>query len=209
MTDDRHNDHDIRQHSHVPATGGATSDEATRADREGLISIRDAYLSTDLLRPGPGLWPLGRRARERRVRDRAVAAEARRRRHHIPTAARRPPSARPAGQGFSGVRDTDAASRVAVWRPVERRTHILVITCLAGLVGGVVVAAVWWTRPDLHVESAPATRSPAPESTETPSTAMSSSSAASVNGTAGGSLPARPPIPPGGVDPVTPGHHTP
>lgn len=164
-------------------------------NRAGIRAVLDAYLSTDLLHSGPGLLPFGHRARERRAHNRAVAEEARRRRDQLRLTAAGI-GADPPGQ----AEGRDRAAIPAVRRPVDRRTQRRVVLGLTAVVAAVILAALWWSPPD------PRPNQPPPAANSSPSERSNTISTTTVtpNDAEAGSLPARPPIPPGGVTPVTP-----
>jgi hypothetical protein len=145
---------------------------------------RSAFVSPDLLRPGPGV-PFGRRARARKARRRDIADETQRRRRALVQAIEhslRPP--RP---------DRRA------WRTVDPRANRLVILTLCSVVGLVGALAVSRHHgPDTAPRQETLTSS-VPGSTAAPNPVLTSlrptMSARAV--------PPRPPIPSGGVTPLT------
>jgi hypothetical protein len=173
---------------------------------------RDAYLSTDLRRPGPSVWPFGRRARERRDRHRAVVREAQRRRTRFRTMLNghtgidRPGEGDPAGEG------DPTASELRDRQPVDRRTRLVVILGLLAVVAMVMIATVWSGHTDDHDhdlrDAAAVTASPPPAPGSTLDTiadsASWSQSLGSTPSAGSSSLPALAPIPPGGAVAVTP-----
>ncbi|MFC4859191.1 hypothetical protein [Actinophytocola glycyrrhizae] len=161
--------------------------------REGIRAVLDAYLSTDLLHSGPGLLPFGRRARDRRARNQAVTDEARRRRAQLRLTA------------ANLVENPRAAGSPTVRRTVERRSRLRVVFGLTAVVVAVALAALLWSSPEPVDPSTAVSQSPQSSGTGTFST---STAVSKTGGTDAGSLPARPPIPPGGVTPLTPGPDT-
>jgi hypothetical protein len=156
--------------------------------REIARAAREAFLGADLIRSGPTLWPFGQRARTRRERNQQVIEQARLRRAQFRQAFDAPPAAAP---------------RPARRRPIGRRTNRIVIAGLAGLALAVAAAAVWLGRP----EPRPVTQ-PAPASSTTSPLALSSTTATTPGSTSGSAaVPAQPPIPSGGVAPITPRPH--
>lgn len=181
---------------------------STASVREVARAARHAFLSTDLLHAGPGLWPFGRRAQERRARNRAATAEAHRRRDQFRTAFdTRSDTELGTHHGSRAVR---AGLGGIGLQPAGRRSSALVAVGMTGVVVAVVVAAVWWGGRDPRPGSQPA-RSPGLASTTTlaSSTVPGSSPTATDVESGYGSLPVRPPIPEGGAEAVTPGPDTP
>lgn len=173
---------------------------------EGIRAVLDAYLSPDLLHPGPSLLPFGRRARDRRARNRAVTDEARRRRDQLRLTAANIVAGPSGHAGDRSGPDRTAGSPV-VRRSVDRRTQRRVVLGLTVVVAAVALAALWWSPPE------PAPVNPSPAASQTPpgpgSGTFPTSTAVVATGSAdAGSLPAWPPIPPDGVTPVTPGPDT-
>lgn len=174
--------------------------------REGLRAVLDAYLSTDLLHPGPSLLPFGRRARDRRTRNQAVTDEARRRRDQLRLTTAHIVAGPPGHVGDRCGPDRTAGSP-AVRQSVDRRTQRRVVLGLTAVVAAVALAALWWSPPEPHPVNPSLAASQTPP--EPGSSTLSTSTAVVTTGGAdAGSLPARPPIPPGGVTPVTPGPDT-
>lgn len=104
-----------------------------------------ALFGRDLIAPGPTLWPLGQRARDRRAHAHSVIEEGRRRRAALRH--RLDPRTRP-GSAFG-----------ATWRPVPRRANAAVIASLVVTVLAVFVLAGWPTS-----STAPRPASPPPPS---------------------------------------------
>jgi hypothetical protein len=175
----------------IPVPGGEPDVLGPEASvGEVARAARAAFVGADLVGSRPGLWPFSRGARARRERNQQIAEEARRRRGQFRTAF-----------------ESGTLPRVAVpagWRPVPRRTNAVVIACLVGVVLGVVLLSVWFSgrtpvrQPPSAVSGAAVASSSAPPSVVPP---------APVPG--GVSLPPLPPIPPGGVAPITPPASTP
>lgn len=180
--------------------------------RDIARAARSAFVGKDLLQSGPGLWPFGRRARQRRARNRQAAEEARRRRarfldtfdggfdgglDEVPTkpssTSTPPPRATP--ETPAGARSFGPAG----WRSVDRRTNAVVIACLAGVVLAVVLAVVWSGEPE-----PPAASEPPPAGPTSSSTPYSSTRPANTTTTGPAAVPPQPPIPTGGVAPVPP-----
>jgi hypothetical protein len=158
--------------------------------REIARAARAAFLGTDLIQSGPTLWPFGQRARTRRDRNRRAAHDARRRRAAFQ-------------QAFEAPRQ-DPSPRPSRPRPVDRRTHRIVIAALAGLAVAVLAAAVWLGgSPDSHPSTQPA---PLPAATTTTSPVPVTSEPAPLSPSPSGTaaVPPQPPIPSGGVTPITP-----
>lgn len=171
--------------------------------RDGIRAVLDAYLSTDLLHPGPSLLPFGRRARDRRARNQAVADEARRRRAQLRLTAANLVENR---RGPAGRRGREsAAGSPTLPRTVDRRSRRRVALGLTAVVAAVALAALLWSSPEPVNPSTAVSQPPQSSGTGTFST---STAITTTGGADAGSLPARPPIPPGGVTPVTPGPDT-
>jgi hypothetical protein len=157
--------------------------------REITRAARAAFLGTDLIQSGPGLWPFGQRARTRRDRNRQAAADARRRRAAFQQAFEAPRQDSPPPRSRPG--------------PVDRRTHRIVIAALAGLAAAVLAAAVWFGgSPNSHPSSQPAPLPAATTSSPVPVTSEPAPRSPSPSETA--AVPPQPPIPSGGVTPITP-----
>jgi hypothetical protein len=168
--------------------------------REVARAAWNAWLSPDLLRSGPVLWPFGRRARARRARNQAVTAEAHRRRDDLRATF---------DTLFTSTNDGNGddvggglGRRPDGRRPVSRRARAGVILALAGMVVTIAVAGWTLSSPASRSTSSPTSLpavSPPPADTGSSATELAETTAVS-----GATLPARPPIPSGGVEPTSP-----
>jgi hypothetical protein len=171
-----------------PPVDGILDDGAdpTESARQVVRDARRALLGRDLIGPGPGLWPWGRRARARRARRREIDEHAQQRRREL--------------------RETfEQLQRPAVlstrWRPVDRASNVRIITALTVVVTAI-VAVAWWTSTRHRPATAAASASTLPISPSAPPTSTSGSIASQAAGAT--SLPALPPIPASGVTAISP-----
>lgn len=169
-------------------TGGAAEPDRPDTPGQAARAAGRALFGRDLLQPGPGLWPWGARARQRRHQR----EQARQRSHH-----RR----RELREALYAQQD-EAATGSRGWPPVSRSANLRVIITLVTVVAAV-VGLGWWatsqpqpTRqagpppaPPVTITAAPTPTTPTPAPSPTPSAPE---------------LPPRQPVPPGGVAPITP-----
>jgi hypothetical protein len=100
----------------------------------------------------------------------------------------------------------------AAWRAVDPRSHAVVIGALGAVVLLVVVLAVWFSRDPQRADSSPATSSSqagvpiitTPNSASASTAPTASPGPGPGSGSGSGSLAGQPPIPTGGVNPITP-----
>jgi hypothetical protein len=155
--------------------------------RQIAHAARTAFLSRDLVAAGPGLWPFGTAARARRDRNRHIAEEARRRRAQFREAfesGSQPPTRLP-----------------TQWRPVARRSNLTAIAFLGALVAMVFAVALYVSDQPVEPVDQPAQPAGAPPLSLSTEASSAVTPATSVHGPA---VSARPPIPSGGVAPITP-----
>lgn len=143
-------------------------------DAQIALASRAVFWSKDLIRPGPGLLPLGSRAKARRTQRREIAAVARERRATLAglLETRRQLASR------SGAATAAADAEVPPMSAARRRTGLVAVMAVTCAVIGV----AWWAS---SASSTPATR-PAAASTLPAGTAATSTAAtaATVTGDA-------------------------
>lgn len=150
---------------------------AAASAREALAGL----FSRDLVEPGPGVWPFGARARQRRTRRQQVRQRARQRRQAASD------SAELGGQAGLPTR----------WAPVDPQLNRRVIASLAGTVVVVTAVACWAGSSSTPPPGPPAATAPPPA-------APSAASEPQAPPASGDPLGPTNPIPPGGVAAITP-----